>query len=463
MKIMGSKKTRRFKLTIIFLIGVFLITSGLGCKGTSKDLKEKIKPVNLVYWRTKDGQDAFSAILQGFQKLYPYISVTYRVIREEEYEQALLEAWAEDRGPDIFSIPNTWLGKYQSKILPLKIGEEISMAKRVVTGTVKKEEKIVEEKKKVPDLRQLRETFVETVPKDVVFNNQIYGLPLSLDILSLYYNRDFLNSAGIVTPPQTWEEFANVVKNLTLQDHYGEFIQSGAAMGTAENISYPTDILSLLMLQNGALMVGGNNRATFNQSLPGDSGYFPAQEALKFYLSFANPSSEIYTWNQDVSGDLDAFVAGRLGFMFGYSDYLAVIKQQAPKLNFDIAKAPQISGSLKEVNYARYPIETVSKKTKYPNQAWALVLYAAEAANAKTFIERTKYPTAHRDLISQQLQDFDLAPFVQGVLTAQTWYRGKNYSLVEESFKEMINDVMTGKKKIDEAINYATNKINLTY
>ena len=30
-----------------------------------------------------------------------------------------------------------------------------------------------------------------------------------------------------------------------------------------------------------------------------------------------------------------------------------------------------------------------------------------------------------------QLEDFDLAPFAIGVLTAQNWYRGKNYSLVE--------------------------------
>lgn len=456
-------KKIKYRSLVVFLILVFLLTTGLGCKTTSKELAEKLKPVNLVYWRTRDGQDAFAAIIQGFQKLYPYVSITYRLIREEEYEQALLEAWAEDRGPDIFSIPNTWLGKYQSKILPLAIGSEVVMAKKTITGTIKKEEKIIEERKTVPDLRQLRETFVETVPKDVVFNNQIYGLPLSLDILSLYYNRDILNGAGIISPPQTWEEFANVVKALILQDRYGDFIQAGAAMGTTKNIAYLTDILSLLMLQNGTPMVGGQGRAVFNQSLPGDSSYFPAQEALRFYLSFANPGSEIYTWNQNMPDDLSVFIAGQLGFMFGYSDYLSVIKQQAPKLNFDIAKAPQISGSLKEINYARYPIETVSKKTKYPDQAWAFVLYAAEAQNAKTFIERTKYPTAHRALISGQLEDFDLAPFAQGVLAAQTWYLGKNYSLVEESFQEMVEDVSSGKKNIKQAIDYAVNKINLTY
>ncbi len=460
---MFNKKTKYSKLVIVLLVGIFLITSGLGCKGTSKKLTEKLKPVNLVYWRIKDGQDAFSAIIQGFQKLYPYVSITYKLIREEEYEQSLLEAWAEDRGPDIFSIPNTWLGKYQSKILPLSVTGEITMAKQIMTGTIKKQPKIIEEKKKAPDLRQLREAFVETVPKDIVIDNQIYGLPLSLDILAMYYNRDLLNSTGIVSPPQTWEEFANVVKALVLQDRYGSFIQSGAAIGTAENITYLTDVLSLLMLQNGTPMVDERGRATFNQSLPSEPGYYPAQQALQFYLSFANPASEIYTWDQDMPGDLDSFISGKVGFIFGYSGYLSLIKQQAPKLNFDITKAPQISGSLKEINYARYPIETVSKKTKYPNQAWAFILYATEAQNAKTFIERTKHPTAHRILISEQLQDFDLAPFAKGVLTAQTWYRGKNYSLVEEAFQEMVKDVLVGEKNAKQAIDYAVNKVNLTY
>ena len=143
-------KNTKYKLTLIFLIAMFVITSGLGCKGTSKDIIERTKPVNLVYWRTIEGQEAFGSIINGFKVLYPHISITYKLIREEEYEQALLEAWAEDRGPDIFSIPNTWLGKYQTKILPLGMSQEIVMAKRIITGTIKKEAKIVVERKKAP-------------------------------------------------------------------------------------------------------------------------------------------------------------------------------------------------------------------------------------------------------------------------------------------------------------------------
>ncbi|MDA2935756.1 extracellular solute-binding protein [Patescibacteria group bacterium AH-259-L05] len=452
------------KLFILSLIAVFFVTAGLGCRGISKELAQRAKPVNLVYWRTQDGQDAFGAIIQGFQALYPHVSITYRVIREQEYEQELLEAWAEDRGPDIFSIPNTWLGKYQSKILPRELGGEVIMAKQITTGSIKKETKLIKEVKKAPGLRQLRETFVEAVPKDVVIDNRIYGLPLSLDVLALYYNRDMLNSARIANAPQTWEEFALDVAALTLQDRYGEFIQSGAAFGASENISYVTDILSLLMFQNGTRMANERgDTATFHQSLPDDPKYFPAQEAMQFYVGFSQPGSDIYTWNNAMEPSLDAFIAGKVGFIFGYSDYLTKIKEQAPKLNFDISKVPQIAGSLKEVNYARYPIEVISKRTEHPHEAWAFVLYATETQNAKTFVERSKHPTAHRELIAMQLEDFDLNPFASGVLTAKTWYHGKNYSLVEEAFEEMVSAVLSGEKTVERAIDYGAKRVNLTY
>ncbi|MCH7759515.1 hypothetical protein IID20_04110, partial [Patescibacteria group bacterium] len=56
-----------------------------------------------------------------------------------------------------------------------------------------------------------------------------------------------------------------------------------------------------------------------------------------------------------------------------------------------------------------------------------------------------------------------LAPFARGVLTAQTWYRGKNYSLVEEAFQEMVESVLKGERSVKEAIKMAAQKVNLTY
>jgi len=452
----------QFKLIFIILIAVFLITTGLGCKtGVSE---KDLDPVNLVYWRTDDDRGDFSTIINGFQKLHPNISITFKKVKKENYTQEILEAWAENKGPDIFSIPNTWLGKYREKVSKIPLGAEFSLPKKVTTGTIKKTDKIIEEAIKVPSLRDLQKRYVSDVFRFIIKDQkQIYGLPLNLDTLVMYYNRDMLDSNNIPNPPKNWQEFVKDVKLLTLQDRNGNFIQSGAALGTAENIEYSTDILSLLMMQNGAFMAQNARKATFDLPLESNSNYFPGIEALNFYTSFSNPAQPRYSWNRDLPNAFDAFISGRLGFLFGYSDYLQEIKKQAPKLNFSIASVPQISDSLKNINYAKYPIEVVSKNSSYQNEAWAFLLYASKQDNVESFLEKSKHPTAHRNLIKKQLEDFDLAPFANQVLTASSWYKGSNYNLVKEAFNGMINSVITGAKSSKEAIEYGVNKINLTY
>src|SRR6056297_1680444 len=123
------KKLFNIKLFLIVLIGIFLITSGLGCKSTMTE--KDLDSVNLIYWRIDDGRGDFSDIINGFQKLHPHISITYRKIKKENYSQEILEAWAEDRGPDIFSIPNTWLGEHRKRIHTLPLNSKLVLPKKI--------------------------------------------------------------------------------------------------------------------------------------------------------------------------------------------------------------------------------------------------------------------------------------------------------------------------------------------
>src|SRR3989338_2372721 len=125
------------KIIILSLILSFILTSGFGCKLVDKKTQEAMKPVTLNYWRVCDGEDAFEDILAAYNSLHPFITINYRKLRYSEYESELLNALAEDRGPDIFSIHNTWLKKYSTKISPMPA--TITMAYPIVRGTLKKE------------------------------------------------------------------------------------------------------------------------------------------------------------------------------------------------------------------------------------------------------------------------------------------------------------------------------------
>lgn len=452
------------KITILSLLAIFLLSSGFGCKSVDQKTQDAMKPITLSYWRVFDDEDAFQEIIKKYKTLHPYITIEYHKMRYEEYEAALLNALAEDRGPDIFSLNNTWIKKYQSKLAPMPANT--SLVYPVVTGTIKQE--ITYELRTTPSLslKELKDNFVDVVGNDVVLeDNKIYGLPLSVDTLAMFYNKDLLNNAGISQLPQYWNnEFLQDVKKLTRQDPKKGIVQSGVALGGSSNIQRFTDIISILMMQNGANMMT-NNQVTFNQAPTNsqDKNYNPGVEAVRFYTDFANPLKESYSWNSELPNSLDMFINGNLAIMFGYSYNLPTIKTQAPKLNFSIAKLPQIEGNPPtNINFANYWVETVSKKSTHQNEAWDFIQFMTKQEQAKSYRQVTNHPTALRALIASDTND-ETKIFTSQVLTAKSWYKGRDVQAAEQAMKEMIDAIAkSAADQIQDIINMTTAKIQQT-
>lgn len=350
----------------------------------------------------------------------------------------------------------------------------ITMAYPIVRGTIKKE--VIPELRttKSLSLNDLKNNFVDAVYKDAVvsaldektkqYEDKIYGLPLSVDTLAMYYNKDLFNNAGIAEPPTYWNnEFQQDVKKMTKQNDKGELIQSGAGLGGTNNIERSSDILSILMMQNGAVMMDDSGQVLFNK-IPEtfkDQKYNPGLEALRFYSDFANPAKEVYAWNKNLDNSLNMFAQGKLGIMFGYAYHLPTIKAQAPKLNFGITKLPQIEGNT-PVNFANYWLETVSSKSKYANEAWDFVQFETKADQAKTYLAKAKKPTALRALVNEQIDDLDIGVFTEQVLTAKSWYKGADSNAMEKIFSDMVDTVVSAQDKIENAINLAVSKVGQT-
>ncbi len=431
-----------------------------------------MKPVTLNYWRVWDGPDAFEQLFEEYKALHPFITINYRKLRYNEYEQELLNALAEDRGPDIFSIHNTWIKKYETKISPLP--PSTTMAYPIVKGSLKKE--VIPELRttKSIGLKELKNNFIDVVLADVIARNyieknqktedQILGLPLSVDTLVMYYNKDLFNNAGISQAPAYWnKQFQDYVKKLTKQDKDGFIIQSGVALGGSSNIERFTDILSVLMMQNGATMISDNKQIMFDKIIATNAGRFnPGLEALRFYADFSNPAMEVYSWNKTLANSISLFAQGKVAMIFGYSYHLPTIKAQAPKLNLGIAKLPQIEGNPQEINFANYWVEAVSNKSKYINEAWNFIQFAAKAENVKSYLENAKKPTALRSLINGQIEDEDIGAFAEQLLTAKSWYRGADSNAAEKLMGEMIDSVVAGQGKTEEIISLSASKIQQT-
>ncbi len=469
------KKFARIFALVFVCAGLILGNTACTSKGGSAEAVAAYKPVKLVYWRVWDDEDAFDELIRAYQQAHPNVKIEYKKFRYNEYEQALIRAIAEDRGPDIFSIHNTWVKKYNPLISSLPATTSIPV--KHLVGTVKKEEVVEIVKKTSLTPFDLKKNFLDVVAGDVIlpknigtekepkYQDAIWGLPLSVDSLVMYYNKDLLNNSGISEPAKNWVEFQDQVKKITKIDtNTGNFLVSGAAIGAADNVERSFDILSLLMMQNLAPMLDESGVAAFDKR-PKIAGIesVPGFGALDFYTQFSSPLYEGYCWNKEMPGSLTAFEQGRTAYFFGYSYHRPLIEAAAPKLNYDIAAVPQV-GEQQKVNYANYWVETVSSKSKNKDYAWDFIQFATKEENVAGFLDKNKKPTALRSakIINQQLADEKISIWADQLLTARSWYKGYDPTGAEKAFTDMINAVNSGTLDTAKAVKQAVEKINQT-
>lgn len=427
---MSKIKTITLYTLIVPIIFLSLTAALPGCK---EPLAEEVE---LEFWGVFDDSDVYRPLIEDFNAAFPKIKINYYKKTYQTYEQDLLEAMAGGRGPDIFMLHHTWLPNYDDKIW--------AAPSELIT------------------LKELADNFVDVVYTDFVSDGYITALPLSIDTLALYYNKDIFNTAGLPQPPTTWEEFLTDAEKLTIKDERDNIIRAGAALGTARNVNRSTDILSLLMLQSGAQMVNEQKTgAAFDQTvnLNGES-FYPSQRALEFYTDFANPLKSAYTWNTRMNYSMDSFSEGKAVMMLNYSYQIPVIRAKSPYLNFGIAPMPQIKTSTNNVNYANYWGLTVSHNCQNANEAWQFIIWLTDKENAQKYLELAEKPTARRDLILGQRDDPDLAVFAEQTLTAYSWYQVDNLT-IEQYFADMVESVVLGAATIQEAINKAASDITL--
>jgi len=417
-------------IAVAVFLAVILILKGIG-GGTTQS-------ATLEFWGVFDDRGAFDKVIKDFQTQNPGIKVLYRQFSYEEYERSLIDDLAAGTGPDVVMIHNTWLPKH---------GDKLKVLPATIPG----------QKQPLLTIQDYKTNFVDVAFKDFVFNNQIYGLPLYVDTLALFYNKDILNSAGISRPPQDWEEFNSDVETITRLDGSSQVVQSAAAIGTARNINRSTDLLSALMIQTGVRMTDADNKSASFDNLVNNT---PVGElALKYYTDFANPSVRTYTWNDVQHYSVDAFIEGKTAMMFNYSHEVEVLKNKASRLNFGVAPMPQVSSTdLK--NYANYWGVGVSSSSKFPNEAWKFVAYLASKEGAQSYLSATLRPSARRDTLELQRNDLDLGVFAVQALSARSWYQIDNIA-IETIFADMIDDVNFGRSSVKNSLENAESRVNV--
>ncbi len=445
------------KSVVAVLLTVVLLTNTACLKKDSDNPQVSTQKVELVYYKLYDNDEVIRPIIQQYQALNPNVVIKYRKFdNPADYYATILNEMAEGEGPDLLSVPNYWIARNSKKITPLST--------------------------QVFSPQQFEETFVAVAAKDAIQTDtqdgarKVFGLPLGVDTLALYYNKelyeDRVPSRG--KPGTTWEEFKDDVFRLTKADNsFERFELAGTAMGRSDNILRAMDILLSIMLQYKVDFYNANfTQAVFaNQSSTDTKGLAvnPATEALKLYTSFALASQKNYSWNDVIADansstkELTTFASGKVASIFGYSftyqQILDEIKQLKNKNQKTInpesvrtALIPQVNdpavSTEKRDVLANYFLETVSRNCDNPDVAWDFLLFLTAKENASFYHEKTKRPTARRDLIEDQKKDPIYGVFAEQVGFAES-FPIYDYDLYQDLFYQAINAVLATKSPRD--------------
>ena len=108
----------RIQLIIGSAVALILMITALIILGPGR---KAAPPPNatLEFWGIEDTEDALRPILQNFTEKNPTIKVNYKKRDSTGYEEALINALAEGKGPDVFMLDASSILKHRDKLAPL--------------------------------------------------------------------------------------------------------------------------------------------------------------------------------------------------------------------------------------------------------------------------------------------------------------------------------------------------------
>jgi ABC-type glycerol-3-phosphate transport system substrate-binding protein len=379
-------------------------------------------------------QYEFDSILTTSQlKQSKTLSINYEEKSPDTIERDFTEALALGGGPDLIILPQEILYKEKNKII------------------------------EIPYKSYKQKTFTDTFIQEgelYLTDTGVMALPLYVDPMVLYYNRDILSNAGVAKPLAYWDELYAAALALNKKDGAGNITQSVVALGEARNIANFKEILSLLMLQAGTPLTGYigtdlRSQISNNLNLP----IVPAEAALDFYTQFSNPSKPYYSWNRSLPEAQNRFTSGNTAYYLGFASELKALRNKNPTLNFSLTTIPQSRVSSRVVTYGRLYGLSISRGSRNPTAALQAATLLTSAAAQTALVGVLAVPPVRRDLLGDKSADAALAVFYNAALQSKGWI-DPNSTETRTVFREMIESVTSGRARTSEAVRKASEAID---
>ncbi len=433
-------KLRPFELVLVVVFGTLFILALILLRTYKPPVDENTSSIEagVSIWGTLPAEVFYNVLQKNRETDKAFGNVTYQYVPAENFDQIFIDALADQKAPDLILLAHESLVKHRNRLQPIPY-------------------------ESFP-VRDFRNTYIDGA-EIFALSDGIYGLPLGVDPLVMYWNRDIFSNKNFIVPPATWEELVNeVVPALTIRDFNRNIERASVAMGEYQNIKNSLPLFSTLLLQGGSAMVTENESQyviRLNESLTNPSAE-PFSNAATFFTNFSNISNTLYSWNRSLPLDRDMFLSEDLAIYFGLGSEGRVLAAKNPNLNFDIAEVPQGATATTKRTYGLFYSLVMPKTAPNAKGAIAVMQILGSEINAKQLADGYNLAPAHRSLLGQGSNDvygriaYLSAPNARGWLNPAI----NNFS---EVLGKMMEDISSNRSDIDSATNDAEMRLRQIY
>lgn len=288
-------------------------------------------------------KDYFDQLIAQFEKENPGVKVRWVDVPWADMQSKILTAVSANTAPDVVNLNPDFAAQLAGRNAWLALDDRIGETDKA--------------------------QYLPNIWKASTLDGKSFGLPWYLSTSITIYNQELLQQAGISQPPTTYEELAQVAKQV--KDKTGKYAFFVTVV--------PEDSAEVLqsMVQMGVTLLDDQGKAAFNTP----EGKAAFQYWTDLYQQGLLPK-EVLT--QGHRRAIDLYQAGETALLTTGPQFLKTIATNAPAIAQASSVAPQITGKTNKKNVAVMNL-VIPRNTDQPDAALKFALFVTNNENQLSF------------------------------------------------------------------------------
>jgi N,N'-diacetylchitobiose transport system substrate-binding protein len=425
------------KIAKFAALGVALAISLTACGGGGEEestdaTSQAPKPASITVWRfgTSDAKhETFMNEVNAAFEQQQGVKVKVEWIAWPDVTKRLTAAAAGGQGPDVTEIGNTQVVTWAAQ-------DALADLTGKVAGW--------DEGKAIPQNLWVNETI----------DGKKYAVPWLGGVRAVIYRKDWFQELNLQVP-KTWEELLAAAKTIAAKKNVAGFEINGG--------SDAMHALAPFIWGNGGEVVASENGKWVSKlNTP------QAKEAIQWYADLVakekvSPAAAVTRNSIDISRQ---FTNGKVG-MFVDGAWAKTVLTEKKKLKDDQIGAFTLPAKAGEPapQFAGGNDLAIWKDSKATDTAWEYIKLLASKQNQAKYAPTAGLLPVYPDLLAGDTYTKDewLGPFAKAMPLGKAYAVHENWIKVEETVvQNMLRDVVTGKKTVEEAANEAAEQMDDT-